>query len=106
MRTRTDTCWAAMSRRMVRSSSLPAVLTVATIMYCGCAAPPPDWLAKRYGVDIGDEAATGRALATWFEARGLPLRTHAFRLYPYFFEAIGWWLILSRTLLAAAIVVR
>lgn len=52
------------------------------------------------------EAATGRALRRWLEARGIPCQVHSFRLYPFFFEAIGWWLILSRTLLAAAIGLR
>lgn len=49
------------------------------------------------------EAATGRALRRWLEARGITCQIHAFRLYPYFFEAIGLWLIFSRTLLAVAI---
>ncbi|MCG8350109.1 MAG: pyridoxal-phosphate dependent enzyme [Chloroflexales bacterium] len=26
-------------------------------MYCGCAAPPPDWLKTRYGIDIDAEVA-------------------------------------------------
>lgn len=52
------------------------------------------------------EAATRRALRSWLEARGIPCQVHTFRLYPFFFEAIGLWLILSRTLLAAAIWLR
>lgn len=52
------------------------------------------------------EVATGRALFAWLTARGIPCRLHAFRLYPYFFEAVGVWLILSRTLLVAAIWLR
>ena len=52
------------------------------------------------------EVATSRALSTWLTTRGIPCRVHAFRLYPYFFEAVGLWLILSRTLLAAAIWLR
>ena len=52
------------------------------------------------------EVATGRALAAWLTARGIPCRVHSFRLYPYFFEAVGVWLILSRTLLVAAIWLR
>jgi choline dehydrogenase-like flavoprotein len=35
----------------------PLLLGGATSMYCGCAAPPPDWLRERYGVDIAREAA-------------------------------------------------
>src|SRR5512139_3670455 len=30
----------------------PLMVGGATAMYCGCAAPPPDWLKTRYGVDI------------------------------------------------------
>ncbi len=30
----------------------PLMVGGATSMYCGCAAPPPDWLKKKYGVDI------------------------------------------------------
>jgi len=30
----------------------PLMVGGATSMYCGCAAPPPDWLKTRYGVDI------------------------------------------------------
>jgi hypothetical protein len=52
------------------------------------------------------EAATGRALRAWLASRDIPYRIHTFRLYPYFFEAIGLWLILSRTLLAVAIWLR
>lgn len=35
----------------------PLMVGGATSMYCGCAAPPPAWLAGRYGVDIGDEVS-------------------------------------------------
>ncbi len=30
----------------------PLMVGGATSMYCGCAAPPPDWLKRKYGVDI------------------------------------------------------
>lgn len=30
----------------------PLMVGGATSMYCGCAAPPPDWLKTKYGVDI------------------------------------------------------
>ena len=35
----------------------PLMVGGATSMYCGCAAPPPDWLAGRYGVDIAHEVS-------------------------------------------------
>lgn len=28
-----------------------------TILYCGCAAPPPEWLKTKYGMDVTDEVA-------------------------------------------------
>ena len=49
---------------------------------------------------------TCRALQDWLTQRGIPFRIHTFRLYPFFFEAIGVWIIVSRTLLAAAIWLR
>ncbi|HWQ12695.1 MAG TPA: GMC family oxidoreductase N-terminal domain-containing protein [Roseiflexaceae bacterium] len=33
----------------------PLMVGGATSMYCGCAAPPPTWLASRYGVDVARE---------------------------------------------------
>ena len=35
----------------------PLLVGGATSMFCGCAAPPPPWLAGRYGVDIAAEVA-------------------------------------------------
>lgn len=35
----------------------PLMVGGATSMYCGCAAPPPGWLAGRYGVDIAEECS-------------------------------------------------
>ncbi len=35
----------------------PLMVGGATSMYCGCAAPPPDWLKTRYRVDIDAEVA-------------------------------------------------
>lgn len=35
----------------------PLMVGGATSMYCGCAAPPPDWLENKYGVDIAAEVA-------------------------------------------------
>lgn len=50
------------------------------------------------------EQATLRALRDWLQARGIAHRMQPFRLYPYFNEAVGLWLIVSRTLLAAAVI--
>lgn len=33
----------------------PLLVGGATSMYCGCAAPPPTWLAERYGIDLSRE---------------------------------------------------
>jgi choline dehydrogenase-like flavoprotein len=35
----------------------PLMVGGATSMYCGCAAPPPDWLKRQYGVDIAEEVS-------------------------------------------------
>jgi len=42
-------------------------------------------------------------LEDWLTRHNIPHHVHAFRIYPYFFECIGVWLILSRSLLAIAI---
>lgn len=52
------------------------------------------------------ERATARALKDWLDRRGISYRVQAFRLYPYFFECVGLWLILSRSLLAVAVWAR
>ena len=49
------------------------------------------------------ERQTAHALEEWLTRQGISYQIHTFRLYPYFFECIGLWLILSRTLLAVAI---
>ncbi len=49
------------------------------------------------------ERQTARALGDWLERRGIGYRKQNFRLYPYFFECVGLWLMLSRTILAVAI---
>jgi len=49
------------------------------------------------------ERETGRALNDWLTRHNIPHRVVEFPLYPYFFECVGLWLILSRTLLAIAI---
>ena len=35
----------------------PLMVGGATSMYCGCAAPPPNWLKEKYGVDIEAQVA-------------------------------------------------
>jgi choline dehydrogenase-like flavoprotein len=35
----------------------PLMVGGATSMYCGCAAPPPAWLKRQYGVDIDEEVS-------------------------------------------------
>lgn len=52
------------------------------------------------------ERETARALKDWLGRKGIPYQVHTFRHYPYFFEAIGAWLIASRLLLALAIWLR
>lgn len=49
------------------------------------------------------ERKTERALHNWLAQQGITHRMQTFRLYPFFFECIGVWLMLSRTLLAIAI---
>jgi hypothetical protein len=45
-------------------------------------------------------------LLEWCHRRQIPYRLHSFRLYPYFFVAIGLWLVITRLLLAAAVGLR
>lgn len=52
------------------------------------------------------ERETARALAEWLSRRGIPYRRQPFKLYPYFNEGIGLWIILSRTLLVLAVALR
>jgi hypothetical protein len=49
------------------------------------------------------ERQTGQALKDWLTHHNIPFQVDSFRLYPYFFECIGIWLIISRTLLALAV---
>jgi len=49
------------------------------------------------------ERETARALKDWLNRHRIKFRSQNFRLYPYFFECVGLWLIISRTLLAVAI---
>lgn len=43
------------------------------------------------------------AMQAWLTERGIPFREHTFRLYPLFWQGIGLWLAISRTLLALAV---
>ena len=52
------------------------------------------------------EQATFQSMCAWLQAREIPYRVHAFPLYPYFFEAIGVWIMLSRALLLLAVILR
>lgn len=52
------------------------------------------------------ERRTAEAIRAWLNARGIAYDVQSFRLYPYFFESIGAWLIGSRTLLTLAVVRR
>ena len=52
------------------------------------------------------ERETRQRLKSWLDQRGIPYRVQTFSHDPYFFEAIGLWLIVSRTLLALAIWLR
>ena len=49
------------------------------------------------------EQETARSLKDWLERYSIAYRIQTFRFYPYFFECVGLWLILSRTLLAVGI---
>lgn len=52
------------------------------------------------------ERDTAKRLYSWLSRRGIPYQIQAFRSYPHFFEAIGIWLIVSRTLLALSVWMR
>lgn len=52
------------------------------------------------------EKDTSRAVQEWLRQRGIPFNVHTFTHYPYFFECIGAWLIVSRLVLAAAVWLR
>ncbi len=52
------------------------------------------------------ERETAHALGDWLTRREIPYRIHPFRLYPYFNEGIGLWVITSRTLLALSLALR
>jgi len=52
------------------------------------------------------EIMTENSLRDWLTRHSIPHRTQTFLLYPFFFECIGLWIILSRSLLAVAIWAR
>lgn len=49
------------------------------------------------------EAVACQSLCSWLSEQDIAHRVQDFRLYPFYFEAIGIWILLSRTLLAVAI---
>ncbi len=52
------------------------------------------------------EQLARQKIKEWLSGQGVQVYVQTFRGYPYYFEGIGLWLILSRTLLAAAIWLR
>jgi hypothetical protein len=52
------------------------------------------------------EVDTSSQIQEWLQKRGIPFHVHTFTLYPYFFECIGAWLILSRLALALVVWLR
>jgi hypothetical protein len=52
------------------------------------------------------EVETSKQIQEWLRKRGIPFHVHTFRLYPYFFECIGAWLIISRLALALVVWLR
>jgi hypothetical protein len=52
------------------------------------------------------ERAALRALKDWLDVRGIAYQTHGFRHFPFFYQAVGAWLIGSRTLLGLAVLRR
>jgi hypothetical protein len=52
------------------------------------------------------EGITRRALTAWLERKGIPYQLQPFKKFPFFFDCLGVWLILSRGLLALAIWLR
>ena len=46
------------------------------------------------------------AIKAWLSTHQIPFRVETYSLYPYFFECIGLWILVSRTLLALAIWLR
>jgi hypothetical protein len=52
------------------------------------------------------EQKTSRAIQKWLKGKHIPYHIHTFTHYPYFFECIGVFLILSRLLLAISIWLR
>lgn len=70
------------------------MIDYAELMRC-LSAPRPNGSAA--------ERATSRELQRRLADLGIPCRVQPFRLYPYFAEAIGLWLIVSRTLLVVSV---
>lgn len=52
------------------------------------------------------ERETARALCDWLTQRGIAYHIHGFKLYPYFNEGLGLWILTSSALLVLSIVLR
>ena len=52
------------------------------------------------------EQKTSHLIQSWLRDRGIPYQMHTFNHYPYFFECIGIFLVLSRFMLALAVWLR
>lgn len=64
------------------------------------------WLSRPRPNGSAALRATLQDLKGWLAGREIPYRVQPFALAPYFYEAIGAWIILSRTLLALAVWLR
>jgi hypothetical protein len=53
-----------------------------------------------------EEVETSHMIQAWLKKRSIPFQVQSFRLYPYFFECIGAWLIISRFALALVVWLR
>jgi hypothetical protein len=62
-----------------------------------------DFLSVPRPTGTAAERKTARSLRDWLSQHNIDFKVHSFHLYPFFFECIGIWLILSRTLLAIAV---
>lgn len=52
------------------------------------------------------ELATRSAIRTWLVRQKIPYKVHTFTQYPFFFESLGVWLLISRTVLAVSLWLR
>ena len=52
------------------------------------------------------ERTTRSAIHAWLKRHNITYKTHLFTQYPYFFESLGFWLLISRTALAVSLWLR